>query len=160
MVQTTNQPDNCITKAWESSSLLSEQLVSCCTWHMINKFWPKPLFVFPLPARGTNAFCAVTNALVLETNAFENARSNFSHTHTASYQRLSNGTYLEMIATHWYSPPKRTVAITLLYSPLSTLHHTSYTRTSPHTPVADLENLEFRYVQTYSLDLNYRVLPY
>ena len=50
----------------------------------------------------------------------ENERSNFRYTHTAtcSYQRLSNTTYLEMITTHRYSPPK----ITLSYSPPSTLH--------------------------------------
>ena len=42
---------------------------------------------------------------VLETNTFgagdklvENAHSNFSHTHTASYERLPNRTYVEMIA--------------------------------------------------------------
>ena len=32
--------------------------------------------------------------------------SNFSHIYTASYQRLRNITYVEMIATHRYSSPK------------------------------------------------------
>ena len=32
--------------------------------------------------------------------------SNFSHTHKASFQRLPNRTYVEMIATHRYSSPK------------------------------------------------------
>ena len=59
--------------------------------------------------------------LVLEMNAFragdehaENAHSNFSHTHThtASYQRLPNKTYIEMIASRNYSVP-RTDAIEL-----------------------------------------------
>ena len=36
----------------------------------------------------------------------ENTRSNFSHTHTASYQRLPNQPWVKVIATHKYSPPK------------------------------------------------------
>ena len=44
------------------------------------------------------------------------------HTHTASYQRLSNKTYLKVIATHRYTPSKMEVAITLSYSPPSTLY--------------------------------------
>ena len=49
--------------------------------------------------------------LALETSAFragdkqvENVRSNSSYTHTASYQRLPNRTFVEMIASHNYSP--------------------------------------------------------
>ena len=34
----------------------------------------------------------------------ENARSTFSHIHTASYQRIPNRTYVKMIASHSYSP--------------------------------------------------------
>ena len=57
---------------------------------------------------------------MLETNAcVENARSNFNHTHTASYQRLPNRPQINMIATHKYSPPK-TGGITLSYSPPNT----------------------------------------
>ena len=57
----------------------------------------------------TNAFITLeTNAfIVLETNAFragdervENTRLNLSHTHIASYQRLPNRAYVEIIATH------------------------------------------------------------
>ena len=50
--------------------------------------------------------------------------SNFSNTHTASYQRLPNRTYIKMIAIHRYMywPPKWVVAITLSYSPLSMLY--------------------------------------
>ena len=68
-----------------------------------------------------------TNTLLAEDEHFsagdqrvENARSNFMqpHTHTASYQRLPNRSYVEMIATHKYSPPK-TDGITLAYSPPS-----------------------------------------
>ena len=73
--------------------------------------------------------------MVLETNAFhvgdkhfngggecvEKTRSNFSHTYAASYQQLPNRTYVGMIATHRYSPPK-TGGITLSYSPLSMLY--------------------------------------
>ena len=50
--------------------------------------------------------------LALETNALragdrhvENVRSNFSHTHTHSYN-VATRTYVEMIASHSYSPPK------------------------------------------------------
>ena len=55
-----------------------------------------------------------TSTLALETNAFDtgdqcfstgdkgivNTHSCFSHIHTASYQRLPNRTYVEMIASH------------------------------------------------------------
>ena len=47
----------------------------------------------------------VMNASVLVANALKMCVQT-SPTHTASYQRLSNRTYLEMIATHRYSPPK------------------------------------------------------
>ena len=43
-------------------------------------------------------------------DCINNAPSNFSHTHTASYQRLPNRPYVEMIATHKYSPPIRAVS--------------------------------------------------
>ena len=41
-----------------------------------------------------------------------------THTHTASYKRLLNRPWVEMIASHKYSPPKMG-GITLLYSPPS-----------------------------------------
>ena len=65
-----------------------------------------------------HVFCRLGDEhLALEMNEFRNgdehidsAHSNFSHTHThtASYQRLPNETYVEMITTHnyMYSPPR------------------------------------------------------
>ena len=101
-------------------------------------------------ARGTNPFCAsdeyfsaggahlwhggqthfalVTNALVLETNALK-TRIQTSATHTAGYQRLSNKTYLEMTATHRYSPMKTSgsyLALVLTFkhaTPTSYIHN-------------------------------------
>ena len=47
-----------------------------------------------------NTFCTGDKHLGTGDELVENV------THTASYQRLPNRTYLEMIATHQYSPPK------------------------------------------------------
>ena len=77
-------------------------------------------------ASDEGVLCWRQTLLALETNAFhagdqhfsagdeqvKNAGSNFSHTHTASYQQLPNRTYVDMIASHSYSLPK-TGSITL-----------------------------------------------
>ena len=83
-------------------------------------------------SRGRKRFALVTNNLELETKCVENSRLNFSHTHRASYmymyQRLSNITYLQMIATHRYSPLKtggsyHTLILTSEYTiPTSYIH--------------------------------------
>ena len=59
-----------------------------------------------LLSRGMNVFYACDERFGTGDELVKNAHSNFSHTHTASYQRLSNRTYLEMIASHRYSPSK------------------------------------------------------
>ena len=53
-----------------------------------------------------NTFCASGEYFSAGDVRIENMRSNFSHTHTTNYDRLSNRTNLEMIATHRYSPQK------------------------------------------------------
>ena len=77
-----------------------------------------------LVVRGRTCYCAEMNAFRAGDEHFsardervENALSNFSHKHTASYQRLPSRPWVEMIATHKYSPPK-TGGITLLYTHL------------------------------------------
>ena len=70
------------------------------------QIWPPNLFF-------------VSKVLSAEDERVENAQSNVSHTHTASYYRLSNEPYVDMIATHRYSPPKMG-GFTLSYSPPST----------------------------------------
>ena len=57
-------------------------------------------------AQGTNALSASDERFSAGDERVQNVHSNFTHTHTASYQRLSNKTCLEMIATHRLSPPK------------------------------------------------------
>ena len=54
----------------------------------------------------TNTFCAGGEHFSAGDECVENAHSNFSHTQTASYQQLPNRPWVEMIATHKYSPPK------------------------------------------------------
>ena len=81
-------------------------------------YWKQTLLAWEM-----NTFCASDECLSAGNERVENTRSNFTHTQTASYEWLSNRTYLEMIATHRYSPPSKwEVATTLSYSPLSTLH--------------------------------------
>ena len=48
-------------------------------------------------------FAPVMNILVLETTVLKHVLKLQPHTHTASYERLSNRTYLETIA-HRYLP--------------------------------------------------------
>ena len=55
---------------------------------------------------GTNTFCTSDKLFSAGDEPIENAHSNFSHTHTASYQRFSNRTYLDKVAIHKYSPLK------------------------------------------------------
>ena len=57
----------------------------------------------------------VRNMFYARDKCTENAHSSFRHTHKSSYQRLPNRTYVEMIATHRYSPVDITVSHT--YSP-------------------------------------------
>ena len=78
-------------------------------------------------AQGTNPFGAGDERI-------ENAHSNFSHTHTASHQRLQNRTYLEMIANHRYSPLKTGGSYHALVLSYEYATPTSYTRTA-HTHV-------------------------
>ena len=66
-----------------------------------------------LLALGTNVFFtsdehfdARDKCFGAEDEQAEKVGLNFSHTHAASYQRLPNRTFLEMIAPHWCSPPK------------------------------------------------------
>ena len=78
--------------------------------------------------RQTGLLCWRRTLLVLEMNMFctgdkhtsvmERVRN--SATLTDSYQRLPDRTYVEMTATHWYSPTK-TGSTTLSYSPPSTV---------------------------------------
>ena len=72
-----------------------------------------------------------------ETNTFsageehvENAYSNFSHTHTASYmyQQVPNKTYVKIIVTHRYSLPKTgssyfTLLLTSVYATHTTVFY-------------------------------------
>ena len=52
-------------------------------------------------------FALLTNALVPETNSSKTRfQTSPAHRLSYSYQRLSNRTYLEMIASHRYSPSK------------------------------------------------------
>ena len=48
----------------------------------------------------TDAFCAGDKHFSAGDERVENECSNFSHTHTASYQRLPSKAYVEMIASH------------------------------------------------------------
>ena len=75
--------------------------------------------------RGQPCFALVMNSLVLETNTLKmRIQTSAPHTHTASYQQLSNRIYLDMVATVLTGThlQKRVVAISLSYSPSSTLH--------------------------------------
>ena len=93
-------------------------------------------FVNQLPnRRWTHLLCWRQTLLAMETNALctgdkhfsardervVNVHSNFSNTHAAGYQWLPNRPYVQIIATHKYSPPK-TNGFMLSYSHLSTLH--------------------------------------
>ena len=70
--------------------------------------------------RGMNAFCTGDERFNAGNVCVEYVGSNL--TYTASYQRLSNFIYLKIIATHRYSGWKTGGAITLSFSPLSTLN--------------------------------------
>ena len=51
-------------------------------------------------------FCAGDECFSAGNECIENTLSSFRHTHPASYQQLSNRTYLEIIVTHRHSPLK------------------------------------------------------
>ena len=71
----------------------------------------------------TNNFGAGEERLSAGDERVKNTRSNLTHTHTGSYQQLSNKTYLEMIATHRYSPSKTGDSYhTLILASKYTLH--------------------------------------
>ena len=75
-------------------------------------------------------FVLETITFVLEMNTLKKLTSSFSRTHTASYQWLPNRSYIEMIDTHMYSPPK-TGGITLIL-------------TSKHaTPTSCISSIQF-----------------
>ena len=69
-----------------------------------------------------NAFCSGEECFSAGNETVENVQSNFTYTYTANYQRLSNRTYLQTIATYRYSVRILAVAMTLSYSPPSMLH--------------------------------------
>ena len=91
--------------------------------------------------RQTRLLCWRQTLLAMGTNMFgaraecvQNTRStSVTHTHIASYQRLPNRLYVEMMASHRYSSPK-TGGFILSYSLLSTLHsQVTHTHTHTHT---------------------------
>ena len=55
---------------------------------------------------GDECLCAGDEHFSAKDERVENAHSNFTHAHRASYQRLPNKTYIKTIASHSYSPLK------------------------------------------------------